>query len=140
MDDLTAEIRQLLTAAGLHAVKAFPSFRLPRLLDPMIAVGQSTIRLLPCAFSDYIGLCAQAAASGFEAEIVIQLDVYSPYRKGGSVCADAVRSALSAVADGLDSCTAKDIRVDPVYYDENTDCFRSKICLTFGMLLYQSES
>lgn len=140
MGDLATQIRLLLTAAGLHAVNAFPDYRLPRLVSPMIAVGQGEIRFLPCGFSGYLGCSDGDDVFGAETECVILLDIYSPYTGGGDPCAAAVRSALNAVAGGVSCATLKGIRVDPVYYDEKTDCFRSTLRLTFGSLLFRNES
>ena len=140
MGDIVSQVRQILSDADMHAVNAFPKYRLPQLLSPMIAVGQAEITSLPCAFSAFLGLCSDQPVFGSEIEFIIQLDVYSPQRSGGNLCAEAARSALTAVSTGLSSCTLKSIQVSPVRYDENIDFFRSSLRLTFGTLLYQSES
>lgn len=140
MGDIVFEVRRLLAEAGMHTVNAFPAFRLPHLASPMVAVGQSDMRIFPCDSAKYIGSCSGSSAFGAEIEYVIQCDIFSPYRKGGQPCAEAVRTALTASSAGLDFCTLKAIHVTPVYYDENCDCFRGSVRLTFGALLYESES
>lgn len=140
MVDLVAKVRQLLTAAGLHCVEAFPQSRLPRLADPLIAVGQSDIRLQPCFFSNYVGLRTTQTIRAVQVDFVVTLDIFSPYRGGGSLCAQQVRSVLAAVAVSINECEIADIVAQPVTYDENTDCFRSSIRLSFKSLMYQEST
>ena len=75
MGDIVSQVRQILSDAGMHAVNAFPKYRLPQLLSPMIAVGQAEITSLPCAFSAFLGLCSDQPVFGSELDFIIQLEV-----------------------------------------------------------------
>lgn len=100
MDDLIASAVSKLTQAGYHCRAAFPGFRLPQLESPMVVVSLSEFTLRPAACGDYIG--TNAALTGFYGERfdgVLQFEVYSPFRTGGSVCTEGVFFGTSAMSN-----------------------------------------
>lgn len=128
MDELIAAAVSKLTQAGYHCRAAFPGFRLPQLEAPMVVVSLSEFTLRPAACGDYIG--TNAALTGFYGERfdgVLQFEVYSPFRSGGSVCTDAAFSVMETLRGGLDNYTLSELHAEQTVYDPKGDCFHASV-------------
>ena len=129
MDSLIHRLRLILRQAGLHLIDALPKNRLPRLDSPMIAMKTGPTVLKPFAHNRYLGNSSGLPYYGDLAQTSILLDIYSPYRAGGQACINAADEILEIVATGLGGFNLTSIRVEPVSYDPDADCFRSGLTL-----------
>lgn len=137
MVDLKLLVQRLLSNAGLHCMSEFPRSVLPRLQNPMIAVGLDSQRLLPTAFGGFFGYFAGRTCTGFLQESVIRLDVFSPYLSGGAPCRSTVNDALVAVLGGVANHSLREVSVGDIHYDPEVDCVRCTILLTYQAHLFQ---
>lgn len=128
MGDLIASAVEKLTQAGYLCRAAFPGFRLPQLEAPMIVVSLAEFTLCPAAWGDYIG--TDSALTGFYGERfdgVLQFEVYSPFRSGGSVCTDTAFSVMETLRGGLDNYTLSELHTGQTAYDPKADCFHASV-------------
>ena len=141
MVDIKPRIYQLLNNAGLHCLTEFPLKNLPRLQSPMVAVGVKAVELSPAAIGGYLGADAdQKACPGFLASTTVLLDVYSPYKSGGTACSETAQNAVRVLLAGGVGQTLREVRLDNVRFDADTDCYRCCALLTFEALNFQAES
>lgn len=141
MVDIKPRIYQLLTNAGLHCLTEFPMTKLPRLQSPMVTVGGKGVELRPIAIGDYLGADAdQNVCTGFLAATTVVLDVYSPYKSGGTACYETMQAAVGLLLAGDTGQTLRKVRMDNIRFDPDADCYRCSALLTFEALNYQAES
>ena len=75
--------------------------KLPRLQSPMVTVGGKGVELRPIAIGDYLGADAdQNVCTGFLAATTVVLDVYSPYKSGGTACYETMQAAVQVLLAG----------------------------------------
>lgn len=141
MVDIKPTIYQLLTNAGLHCLTEFPMKNLPRLQSPMVTVGGKGVELRPIAIGDYLGADTdQNVCTGFLAATTVVLDVYSPYKSGGTACYETMQAAVQVLLAGGTGQTLRKVRMDNIRFDPDADCYRCSALLTFEALNYQAES
>lgn len=141
MVDIKPRIYQLLNNAGLHCMTEYPQKNLPRLQSPMVTVGVKAVELGPAAIGSYLGKNAdQKACNGFRASTTVLLDVYSPYKSGGTACSETAQNAVRVLLAGGVGQTLREVRLDNVRFDADTDCYRCCALLTFEALIFQVKS
>lgn len=115
--------------------------KLPRLQSPMVTVGGKGVELRPIAIGDYLGANAdQNVCTGFLAATTVVLDVYSPYKSGGTACYETMQAAVQVLLAGGTGQTLRKIIVNNVHFDPDADYYRCSALLTFEALNYQAES
>ena len=115
--------------------------KLPRLQSPMVTVGGKAAELRPIAIGDYLGADAdQNVCTGFLAATTVVLDVYSPYKSGGTACYETMQAAVQVLLAGGTGQTLRKIIVNNVHFDPDADYYRCSALLTFEALNYQAES
>ena len=141
MVDIKPRIYQLLTNAGLHCLTEFPMTKLPRLQSPMVTVGGKGVELRPIAIGDYLGADAdQNVCTGFLAATTVVLDVYSPYKSGGTACYETMQAAVQVLLAGGTGQTLRKIIVNNVHFDPDADYYRCSALLIYEALNLQVES
>lgn len=141
MVDIKPVIYQLLTNAGLHCMTEFPTDKLPRLQSPMVTVGGKAAELRPIAIGDYLGADAdQKACTGFLAATTVVLDVYSPYKSGGTACYEMMQDVMEVLLAGGTGQTLRKVKMDNIRFDTDADCYRCSALLTFEALNFQVKS
>ncbi len=140
LEEIAAGIVQLLDAAGIKAVSAFPAEGLDA-SAPFVCVGLSSARLSSSGLGNYIGVCTEDGSVremyGERAELTLALDVYARASESErcSELADLTRCALYG-AEGL---SVTEFSFGEVGYDADSRMLRSRCTAKAGAYLVREK-
>ena len=143
MDRMIAAIIRAITAAGMHAVKAFPQGGMPALTKPCTAVGLLRAKGAERTGFSYLGV--QETADGtrtplygksLEAEIYLQL--FCPRALGASACMQEAERLAAVLAAPIAGVRLGAFTVEACRYDAVSDCYQCRLCAQASGYLYAS--
>lgn len=141
MDELIAALVRALENAGMRAVRAFPEGAMPKLTQPVTAVGLGAIVNEACGGWQYLGMWTDENGRtqtryGRELAAEALLHVYCPRQLGGRACMAEAEKAAAMLAEPVDGVRITEFSVGPCGFDGKSDCFRCTLTAKTRAYLY----
>lgn len=139
MADLIAQVQQMIMQLGLRCITAFPQKELPHLIAPLVVLHAESEERRRRGMGTYFGKSDMTPCYGQAFTGVVAVEIFVSFVKGGEACEEALQTLLAVLPVQLAKMGLTEVRVKPVSFDADTDCFRCTIFLTFQGYLCRKE-
>lgn len=119
-----------LSTAGLQAVAAIPTRKMPMLRSAVVAVGMQEIDCEHSGMYQYLGMENHREIYGRHLLAKLSLEVFSPEKAGGNGARLAATQVMDALVNGILGMDILQIHADSVEYRAECECFVSKITVS----------
>lgn len=132
MEQLTAFLISLLTAAGIPAIAAMPDGVAPRLTGPACAVQVEKLTLSSPGLAQYLGVREDPERGpielyGAKLAATVLVQVYSPVSAGAPACAEAAGRVLDTLLRADSGLQAETVETAACVYDARYDHFLTPV-------------
>lgn len=128
MEELLEKLLRALEAAGIRAQAALPAKLIPRLREPLTAVGLTRARAVEQGLGRYLGeqdslLSGRRAIYGRTVEATVFFRIASPVALGGRRCFQEANRLMDTLLAGIDGVDVGQFTQEQCRYDPVTDQF-----------------
>ncbi len=136
MDRIVNTLVSQLSAAGIHCRAGFDGNQFPQLEAPMAAVSLEDTQFFPVSPDGLLG----EETPGLALTATLRLDIYDEHRHGAQGCLETALKAVSACADLWSRFPWEAVKLEPLRYYPDLDCFRCGASLPVSLLAVGEEA